>query len=523
MHLFPFTQRGDPGFPRFLRIALFLSAALTAGDLHRAAAQSIDWNRVHTLTLQGIHQLYNMHVDQSLVTFREVSSLAPADPRGHFFEAMVAFWKFNLLGKEEEYDHFLALSDTVIDVCEAVLDRDKDNAMAHFFLGGIYGYRGMAKQARGSTVKAVFDGRKGYMNLEDAVEIDPKLYDAQMGLGIFEYMIAKAPRSLSWILRTIGFEGSIDGGLASLKQAAERGTYATTEARFFLSQFMFNESRDSEAFQYMRELTTAYPDNILFLLNESTMYRRRGNFDSAFALASRAMAINERRADHIGEEFLYSTFASLQFALNDFAGARKNYALYLDKLANKALVSNWVVYRYGLCQEIEGDRTGAVKTYSNVRTDREVPTWEERSTRMCRIRLATPLTRGDIYVIMAGNLLDRKQYNPADSLLELTLKLSGLEDDTRGEALYDHAQILYAENNDSATVSACTLIRGLNIRHETWIPPNARFLAGTAYARMGEKEKARDAYRQAKEFDGYDYASSLKERIQTEEKRLELP
>ncbi len=504
------------------RVAFFIIACVVGGRMD-LAAQTIDWERVHTLTLKGIQQLYNLDVDQSLDTFKHVTSLAPGDPRGHFFEAMVAFWKFNLLGQQAEYEHFLALSDSVIDVCDAVLDRDENNASAHFFLGGIYGYRGMVKRSQGSLVQAVFDGRKGITHLQDAVRIDPTLYDAQMGLGIFEYLIAKAPRSLSWLLTTIGYPGNINEGLSALALAAEKGTYAKTEAKFFLGQFLFSEHREAEAFKYMNELTTEYPGNILFLVNEATMYRRRGDFDSALVLANRAMVINAGRSARYGEEFAYSTLASIQFALNEFSEARQNYALAMEKLANKSFVTNWILYRYGLCQEIMGDRAGAVITFNMVRSVQDQPSWEVRSTRLCRLRATTPLTMGDIDVLMAGNLIDRKLYQAADSLLNLALQRQQIDDDTRAEAYYKRAEIQYATNNDAGVVSTCSSVGALRVRHETWIPPQSLFLEGLALARMGRKADALAAFRRAKEFDGYDNQSSLEHRIEEEEKKAELP
>ena len=508
---------------KFFRIALLLSTILLVVGRHDLPAQTIDWARVHTLTLKGIHQLYNMDLDKSLETFRQVSLMAPADPRGHFFEAMVAFWKFSLLGKQDEYDHFLALSDTVIDVCDAVLDRDDNNALAHFFLGGIYGYRGMASRSQGSMVRAVLDGRKGYIHLQDAVRINPTLYDAQMGLGIFEYLIAKAPHSLAWLLTTIGFPGNIDEGLAALQLAAEKGTYAATEAKFFLGLFLFNEHREADAFKYMNDLTTEYPENILFVLNEATMYRRRGNLDSALALSNRAMAINATRSVHYGEEFGYSTLASVQFALNDFANARQNYALYMEKVANKSLITNWILYRYGVCQEIMGDRAGAVKTYRMAREVQDEPSWEVRSSRLCKLRAEIPLSKGDIDVLMAGNLIDRKLYDQADSLLDLALQRTDNDDDTKAEACYERAEFQFAKGDNSAVVATCSSVMKLDIKHETWIPPQSWFLAGLAYAKMGRKAEAMDALRKVKTFDDYENQSSLEHRVDEELKKLELP
>jgi tetratricopeptide (TPR) repeat protein len=487
------------------------------------AAPDPDWQRVHSLTLHGIEQLYNLEVDSALQTFRQVSTLAPTDPRGHFFEAMVSFWKSNLLGEENEYEHFLALADTVIDVCESVLDGNSNNAAARFFLGGMYGYRGMARRTHGSMIQAVFDGRKGYINLEEALRADPAMYDAQMGLGLFEYLIAKAPKSLSWLLSTIGYPGSIDGGLAALKLAADKGTYARTEAKFFLAQFLFNEHRRDEAFQVMHELTEQYPRNTLFLLNNAVMFRRNGDYDSALVLTERAMSINARRHTHYGEEFAYSTLASIQFLQNNFEGARDNFRLYMEKIANKALITNSILYRYGVAQELMGDRAGAVRTYAQVKEPLEDVPWEQRSAQLCRFRLERPMTSADIELLKADNLLECRRYASADSLLTLLLSTPRLDPDVEAEGLYDLARICFTRKDDSSAIVLASRIAAVNVRRESWLYPSALLLVGRSYARTGRKEQARAAYERALDFSDYDSEASIRRQIKEEMDRLSLP
>ncbi len=498
-------------------LALFAFLAVQSSP-----AGETDWPLVHSLTLQGINQLYNLDVDGALLTFEHVSAIAPGDPRGHFFEAMVAFWKFNLLGEEGEYDHFLALADTVIDVCEGVLDRDENNASAQFFLGGMYGYRGMARQTQGSLIQAVLDGRKGYIHLADAFRADPKMYDAQMGLGLFEYLIAKAPKSLSWLLSTIGYPGSIEGGLSALRLAAEKGTYAKTEAKFLLAQFLFNEHRHEEAIRAIDELTAEFPRNTLFLLNKAVMFRRNGEYDSALVFTKQAMAINSTRKVTYGEEFAYSTLASIQYLMNDFADARRNFQVYMERIANKTFITNSILYRYGISQEITGDREGALKTYRMVKKPNDDFPWEQRSVRLCKLRQEYPLQWGDIQVLMAGNLIDCKRYGAADSTIAVLLSHTDIGGDAKAEGLYDRARISYAQGHDTSVVALCALVAQVKVHHETWVYPEALLLTGRAYARLGQKDRARASFEEAGEFSDYDSEASIRRQIAEEEKQLDL-
>jgi hypothetical protein len=121
-----------------------------------------DWAKVHDLTVRGIDELYNLQMDEAKLTFDEVIRMAPDDPRGYFFKSMIHFWTFTINKDEKEFDKFFALTDRVIVICDKLLDVNEDDVYSTFFLGGAYGYRGIAYQRNGSLLKAAWDGRKGY-------------------------------------------------------------------------------------------------------------------------------------------------------------------------------------------------------------------------------------------------------------------------------------------------------------------------------------------------------------------------
>ncbi len=142
---------------------------------------------------------------------------------------------------------------------------------------------------------------------------------------------------------------------------------------------------------------------------------------------------------------------------------------------------------------------------------------------MCQVRIETPMSAGDVDVLMAENLLERKDYRSADSMITRALARPDNSEETRAEALYGRAQVYYAAGNDTAVVATCASVYGLRVRHETWIPPNACYLSGLAYARMGNSDEARAAFRKAKRFSDYDNAGSLERQIAEQEKKLESP
>ena len=164
---------------------------------------TIDWTYVHNTTQEGINALYNLDFDKSQEKFDELMRITSGDPRGYFFSAIRHFFQFMIYNDNEDFDKFFEHSEKVIQICENLIKQNKQDYNAQFFLGGIYGYRGMAYILKQSTLKAVWDGRKGYGLIKDIIKAKPDMYDAYLGSGLFDYILSKIPKSFSWVLSVL--------------------------------------------------------------------------------------------------------------------------------------------------------------------------------------------------------------------------------------------------------------------------------------------------------------------------------
>ncbi len=487
----------------------------------QAAAHPVDWAEVHALTMRGIDRLYNMKIDEAAATFDSVRRMAPGDPRGYFFGSMVHFWLFTLTRDEKEYRTFLDKSDDVITVCENLLDADDKDAVSLFYLGGIYGYRGLAHQAHNSMFKAVTEGRKGYMSLKEAVRLKPDLYDAQMGFGLFNYLVAKVPRSLSWVLSLVGFDGDAEGGLAMVRNAAEHGVYTRTEARFFLSQFLFAEQKSDEALPILDTLIAEYPDNQLFVVTYASWQSRLGNAAAALRAAQKAIEISRRSRVHYGEEFVYSTLGAIYYALNDFADARSNFEEYVRRAASEDYVTNWTYYRLAAAQELSGDRAAALATYRRMKAveDRD-RAGESYMYRIARRRLKDPISPVESLLLRAGNDLGRKSYDTAEAAFTEALDSAGTDTDVRARALLGLEQTAIAKKDYVSALKPAGELTALKPSTELWVIPQGLLGLGEALEKLGRTEEARAAYGKILGYDDYDFQKSVEEKARKEIARL---
>ncbi len=513
----PVKGANTPGvlraFATFLPLFFFL--ALPVG------AQTIDWGEVHEITMRGIDHLYNLEMEKARLAFDSVTAIAPGDPRGQFFRSMTHFWTYTLKNDEQEFARFLSHSDTVVEICEQLLKQNPDDAGAMFYLGGIHGYRGLAQQLHGSLLNAVLEGRKGYSYLEEAVRLRPDLPDAYMGFGMFRYFVAKVPRGFGWVATLLGFDGDLEGGLQSLRIAATKGIYTRSEATFYLAQFLYTEHRHDEAFGFLRTLLRRYPENSLFQVLYASWLFRDNRLDEASEALRTASEVNARKTIKYGEEFIYSTRASIAYSRNDFASARTDYEAFLEKIAQRDRIPAMTYYRIAIAKEVTGDRRGSMEICREIQKTSGRGGWnEEYFQRKGRELLERPLTSAEAMIIRGGNAYGRKDFDSAGTYYRQAVDVAGLDPDLRARALYGLQQALFERGNDTAAIAAGRDVISLRPAKEIWILPHAYVQLARSLGRLGRRAEASEALRNAEGFDDYDFQKSLEGRIEEEKKKL---
>ncbi len=501
---------------------IFLSVSIFLCVVGNVRASSPDWAAVHALTMNGIQRLYNLEIDEAEQAFASVGRLAPDDPRGPFFQSIVHFYLYSLNREEKELNAFLDESEHVIDVCEKILDSNPSDATTKFYLGGIHGYRGMAYHTSGSYLKAAQNGRRGYMLLEEAVHDNPKLYDAHMGFGLFRYMIAKLPKSLRWLVSVLGFDGDLEGGLSSIRVAAEKGIYTRTEAKLYLAQFMFSEGRRDTALKYLSELRRDFPENTLFVVLYAFWQHRMDNYNEALSAARMAIDLNQKKKIRYGEELAYSTLGSIYYTLNDFANASTYYKLYMKMTPNDERTPNYSFYRAAVASEITGDRQTALAYCGRMKEpDSRTSTWDAQHYKRGQELLRQPLTETDILFIKAGNEQSQKDHESAVEIYNQIINGAGGNPDILARALYGRQQSQYSVNKFTEALATAEQILVLKPAKETWLIPHAWFKLGQTYARLGRKDDARYAFEKVRDFDKYDSQERLESQTDDELKKLD--
>jgi len=233
-----------------------------------ARAQGIVDSTLDLRIHKGIGFVYNLSFDSARSEFQEVIRLEPGHPAGHFFLAMVEWWRIMIDMDNESNDQtFLSMLDKSIEVCESRLDNNENDLAALFFKGGAVGFRGRLHANRDDWLKAANDGRIALPIVQKAYQLAPNNSDILLGIGIYNYYAAVVPEQYPVVKPLMLFfpSGDKQKGIRQLRKASEIATYANIEASYFLLQLLYNyEKAYNEALPIAEKLFRQFPNNVVF-------------------------------------------------------------------------------------------------------------------------------------------------------------------------------------------------------------------------------------------------------------------
>ena len=222
---------------------------------------------------RGIARMYRLEFDKAEEDFKEIVRLSPASAAGYFALAAISWWRysqnFDMQGSDKAIqEEFIANSDKVIDLSKRMVKEERDLDQAYFFMGSAYGLQGRWYAVQRSWWRAYTHGRKGRKFLKKCVEVNPAVYDAYAGLGIFDYYAATLPGALG-LGAKLFVGGDRRRGMEYVRLAKEKGRFFKIEARFFLIEIYSMHEKDFKAaYAETGELRALDPTNMLFRVGE---------------------------------------------------------------------------------------------------------------------------------------------------------------------------------------------------------------------------------------------------------------
>lgn len=235
----------------------------------------------------GYHAMYNLDFTAAHTHFDEWMTKHPEDPLGPASDAAAyIFNEFDRLGVLDielfaDDDRFEARKRPTVDpamkqgfmnrtaqtdqLADAALKRNPRDANALYAKAVVSGMR--ADWA--SLIDRHEFGAYRYSEIasgyaKQALAIDPTLYDANLAVGIENYMLSLKPAPIRWVLGLTGAGTSKAEGVRLLKLTAEHGHYTAPFARLMLAVGELRDGNVQKCKEILIDLAKEFPRNTLY-------------------------------------------------------------------------------------------------------------------------------------------------------------------------------------------------------------------------------------------------------------------
>jgi hypothetical protein len=152
-------------------------------------------------------------------------------------------------------------------LAEAKLKQNPRDIEALYFLGAAEGLDAAYSAAVEKKYRsALSKGSDAVDRHKEVLKIAPDFRDAELTIGLQNYIVGSLPLPLKMIAGTMGVRGSKKRGLETLERVSLEGQWARDLARVLLIDLYKREKRWKDAVATARQLSERYPRNYLFKL-----------------------------------------------------------------------------------------------------------------------------------------------------------------------------------------------------------------------------------------------------------------
>jgi tetratricopeptide (TPR) repeat protein len=181
------------------------------------------------------------------------------------------------------------------------LQRNPRDPQALYVLGATESLRAaFAATVERRFIAALSSGSSGVETQRDVLKLDPNFHDAELAIGMYDYIVGTLPLPVRMLASIAGAHGSKRRGIQTLERVAKEGQWTRDDAKVLLIAIYKKEKRFPEALALSRELHEKYPRNYLFsletadsLVSQAAIERKASKAKEAEAMESEALSTFE--------------------------------------------------------------------------------------------------------------------------------------------------------------------------------------------------------------------------------------
>ena len=300
----------------FVLAAILVNSALVLGQEKDKRVES---TMIEQLRASGLEALYNLDYAKAQSDFNEIVKLDPTNPTGPQLLAARLWIKTlyesrrlqsSLYSSESFYtkgddkvdpkivSEFRSLTREAKRLADVRVKANPRDIEAIDALAAVAGLKASFEEAvERRHFAALRDGSEAVDRHRDVLRLDPNYIDAQLTIGLYEYVLGSLPLPAKLLAGLTGARGSKKRGLAALEKVAREGHWSRDDAKSVLILLYTREKRFAEVLTLARELSAKYPRNYLFrleaadaLVAQAALERRNKNFAAAEKAEQEAFA-----------------------------------------------------------------------------------------------------------------------------------------------------------------------------------------------------------------------------------------
>jgi len=297
-------------------VAVF-PASGTSQEMLSSQADSI----IRRVIVQTVSQSY----DSALANCRRLGTLSGGAPFGEFLTAAVLQSRMLDYENTSGEEAFFAASRKARWLFQRELRDHPRSALDHFFIGATYGYEAFYYGKRNRLLDGFRSGWQCMQELNAALALDPKLYDAYLGIGTFRYYQAKLGKAFSWLPFV---EDNREQAVAMIRKAIYYGKYSSAAAINGLSWILMEEGRAQEALALVDSALQLYPGSRFFLWGAAEAnfrLQRWGEAQRCYELILESFAA-ENHPSPYNEVACYLRLSDINFRQANYDACRRQLA-----------------------------------------------------------------------------------------------------------------------------------------------------------------------------------------------------
>jgi len=265
-------------------LVIAVSVSVSAQDATKKPPPQVQFD---SLRAEGYKALYNLDYEGARRNFTEITMLFPSHPAGPqclaatiWIQQLNQSWRLRAslynndayAGSKEKVDRkvveeFREATRRAKMLSEARLRANSADLEALYFLGATEGLESaFAAGIERRFMAALRSGSRSVERHREVLKRAPDYRDAELTIGLYNYVVGSLPLAIKFVAGTMGFKGSKKRGLEALERVANDGHWAHDVARVLLVDLYKREKRWNDAAAVASELASRYPRNYLFKL-----------------------------------------------------------------------------------------------------------------------------------------------------------------------------------------------------------------------------------------------------------------